>query len=167
MFQRNKNNEVTFIDIYASLLMCWKHVSKHVSCTCLKHACFLQMCRLKFPTKCYCRLTFSRLFCFTCNVQEAYLLQNSSSPCSYQQHLLKYSNLWKAIKGSQNIIIFCSHVTAMQLWANTLYGVQQLKVYVVLYKPNIASFRGHSHLQFLIACSMQKQRQAILEGGTA
>ena len=57
------------MDIYASLSMC----RKLVSYTCRKQASYKSAG--KFPTKCDYGLNFSRIFCFTCNVQETSFLQ--------------------------------------------------------------------------------------------
>ena len=55
--------------IYASLSIC----RKLVSYMCRKLASYKSAG--KFPTKCDCWLNFSRIFCFTCNVQETSFLQ--------------------------------------------------------------------------------------------
>ena len=61
------------MNIYASLSMC----RKLVSYTCRRHTFYKSAGR--FPTKCDYGLNFSRIFCFTCNVQETSFLQKCSS----------------------------------------------------------------------------------------
>ena len=148
--------------------MCRKYVSKHVSCTCQKHASSCKR-RPKFPTQCNCWLTFS------IGYFASHVMSRKYTSFNIFLALVATNNCWSIqSKASHNIIIFCSHVTAIQLWTNTLQHMeynnwrcrQELKVYVVLYKPNIALFPGHSHLQFLIVCSTQKQRHTASDSGS-
>ena len=124
------------MDIYASLSMC----RKLVSYTSQKLASYRSAG--KSPTKCDCWLNFSRIFCFTCNVQETSFLQKCRK--------FSYKMLWWY--KFEHYCLYFEHVQEIFLHMRTSAGKFSTHKCKMLHKCRKISCTYCKNLDFLVKC---------------